>query len=89
MHGKNFPLMLLPRLDGELIESYIKELDGAIAGGNDHLVLVGLRPREVVQRVLGVKPADAVSIRRYPEKQTSVVPYHFSTTMPFGVSPRI
>jgi len=56
MNGEDLPLVLLPRLDGELVKRYIEELDGAVAGGGDELVLVRFGPGDVVEGVLGIKP---------------------------------
>ena len=40
--------MLLPSLNGELIDSAIEELDAAVSGSGEDLVLVNFRPCEVV-----------------------------------------
>lgn len=56
MNGEDLPLMLLPGLDGELVERYVEELNGAIACGNDELVLVRFGPGDVVEGVLGIEP---------------------------------
>lgn len=52
MHGEHFSLMLLPRLNGEFVKRDVKELDGAIAGGDDDLILVRFRPGKVVEGVI-------------------------------------
>ena len=48
--------MLFPALDWEVVEPYVEELDGAIASGDQDLVLVAFGPGEVVQRILRVEP---------------------------------
>ena len=48
--------MLLPRLHGELVDADVEQLDGAVAGGHEDLVLVRLGPGEVEEGVLGVEP---------------------------------
>lgn len=40
MRSKNLPLVLLPRLEGEVVESYVKQLEGTIASGHHQLILV-------------------------------------------------
>lgn len=40
VHGINLPFMLLPRLDGELIQGDIEEFDGAITSRHHDLILV-------------------------------------------------
>lgn len=56
MDGEYFPLVLLPRLDGELVQTDIEELDRAIACSYHNLVLVRFGPRKIVEGVLSVKP---------------------------------
>lgn len=56
MNGKHLPLMLLPGLHGEFVQGDVEELDGAVAGGDDALVLVRFGPAEVVEGILRVKP---------------------------------
>lgn len=56
MHGKDLPFVLLPRLYGEIVKSDIKELDGAVARRDDKLILVALRPGEVVEGILRIEP---------------------------------
>ena len=56
MDGKNFALVLLPGLHRELVEGDVEELDGTIASSDDDLILVGFGPREVVERILRIKP---------------------------------
>lgn len=57
MHGINLLLMLLPRLDGKLIKSYIKKFDGPITSGDHDLILVDFRPGDIVECILRVEPA--------------------------------
>lgn len=44
MHGEYFPLVLLPRLDGEFVKTDIEQLDGAITRRYHDLILVRLGP---------------------------------------------
>ena len=55
MNGEDFTFVLLPGLDGEVVEVRVEEFDGAVASGGDELVFVDFGPGEVVERVLGVK----------------------------------
>jgi hypothetical protein len=55
-HAKDFAIVLLPVLDGKVVECAIEELDAAVAGGGENLVLVDLGPGEVVEGVLGCEP---------------------------------
>lgn len=41
MHGEDLPVVFLPRLDGEFIETDIEKFHGTIAAGYDALILVG------------------------------------------------
>lgn len=41
--------------DGEVVDAEVEQLDRAIAAGYDQLVLVDLRPCQVVQSVVGVE----------------------------------
>ena len=56
MHSKDLPLMFLPRLYRKLIQPDIKQLYRPIARGDNQLVLMRFRPREVVKRILRVEP---------------------------------
>ena len=56
VHGVDLTLVLLPRLHGELVEADVEELHRAVAARRHELVLVQLRPRQIVQRVLRFKP---------------------------------
>lgn len=47
--------MLVEVHDGEIGHGEVEELDGAVAGGDDELVLVDLGPGEVVESVVGVE----------------------------------
>ena len=47
--------MLLPGLYRKLIDVDVKELYAAVSGADKDLVLVGLGPGGVVERILGVK----------------------------------
>jgi hypothetical protein len=58
VHRKDLTRMLLPRLHRELGEVEIEELDGTITAGGEELVLIGLGPRDVEERVLGVEPGE-------------------------------
>lgn len=44
VHGEYFPLVLLPRLDGEFVKTDIEQLDGAITRRYHDLILVRLGP---------------------------------------------
>lgn len=57
MYGEDFPLVFLPGAHGEVVEADVEQLDGAVAGGYNRLVLVRLGPRDVEERVLRVEPA--------------------------------
>ena len=61
VHGVHLALVLLPRLHGELVQADVEELDGAVPAGHHELVLVQLGPREVVERILGIEAATAMS----------------------------
>lgn len=56
VYGEDLALMLLPGLHGEFVQGDVEEFDGAVAGGDDDLVLVRFRPSQIVQGVLGVEP---------------------------------
>lgn len=56
MYCEDFSVVLFPRLNGKFIETDIEELNGAITGGDEALVLVGLGPGEIEEGVLCVKP---------------------------------
>jgi hypothetical protein len=62
VHREDFARVLLPRLDWELREGDVEQLDGAIAAGYQDLVLVRFGPRRVKERVLGVEPARQASV---------------------------
>ena len=51
--------MLLPALDGVLVERDVKELDGTITRRDKKLVLMRLGPSSVIEGVRGVVPEDA------------------------------
>lgn len=86
--GEDFALVLLPGLNGEVVDADVEELDGAIAGCDDELVFMGFGPGEIVEGVLGVEPENWVS-RVGRQRWWGARVYHFSVTMPFGVSPRM
>lgn len=88
MNGKHFTLVFLPRLNGEVIESDIEELNRAIAASDNHLVLMPFGPGKIVQRVLSVEPSSesASGIGIVVE---DCGPYHFSAITPWGVSPNM
>ena len=48
--------MLVEVHEREVRHTGVEQLDGAIAASHHKLVLVGLRPGDVVLRVVGVKP---------------------------------
>lgn len=54
--------MLLPRLDGELRDRDVEELDRAVAATNSHLVLVRFRPGCIEEGVLCVITVHVVSM---------------------------
>ena len=56
MDGEDFTIVLLPGLDGELVQADVEELDRAIAGRDEDLVLMRFGPREVEEGVLGIEP---------------------------------
>ena len=56
MYGEDLSVVLLPALYGELIQSDVEELDGAITGCYEALVLVGLGPGEIEEGILRVEP---------------------------------
>lgn len=58
--------MFLPVLDGEVVESRIEELDAAVTGRCEDLVLVDFRPGEIVEGVLRRVPT---SIQRQSERR--------------------
>lgn len=56
MDGEDFTIVLLPGLDGEFVQADVEELYRTIAGRDEDLVLVRLRPGEVEEGVLGIEP---------------------------------
>lgn len=56
MNGEHFAFMLLPGLYGEVVKSDVEELNAAVAGCDDRLILVRFRPGDVKERVLSVVP---------------------------------
>jgi hypothetical protein len=58
--AEDFAIVFLPVLDGKVVERAIEELDAAVAGGGEDLVLVNFGPGEIVERVLSCEP-DVVS----------------------------
>jgi hypothetical protein len=48
--------VLFPALYGEFVQPDVEELDGAITGCYEALVLVGLGPGEIEEGVLRVEP---------------------------------
>lgn len=56
MDSKYFSHVLFPGLNGKLIDTDVEELDGAIAGGDQDLVLVRFGPGEVEEGVLRIEP---------------------------------
>ena len=56
MYGENLSVVLFPGLNGEIVQTDVEEFDGAVAGSDKTLILVGFGPGEVVEGVLGVKP---------------------------------
>ena len=63
MHGEYFSHVLFPGLNGELIDADVEELNGAIAGSYQDLVLVRLGPGEVEEGVLRVEPLALCKLR--------------------------
>ena len=61
MHGEDFFRVLFPRLNGKLVDADVEELDGAISGCDQDLVLMRFGPGEVEEGVLRVKPWRFVS----------------------------
>ena len=61
MHGEDFSHVLFPGLHGEFVKADVEELDGAIAGGDEDLVLMRFGPGEVEEGVLRVEPWPFVS----------------------------
>ena len=55
MHTKDLPVVFLPGLYGEIVTTYIKQLDGAVPRRSQQLVLVAFRPRNIIEGVLRVK----------------------------------
>lgn len=55
--AEHFAVVLLPVLHREVIHVDIEQLDASIAGASQDLVFIDLRPREVIEGVLGGKPA--------------------------------
>ena len=88
MDGKHLALVLLPGLHGEVVQSDVEELNGAIADGDDDLVLVGFRPGEVVQGILSIEPQHMVSGNGREGACTDVT-HHFSGRIPWGVRPKM
>lgn len=54
-HGKGLTLVLVKVHDGEVGDVCVVQLDGAIAAGHQQLVLVELRPREIILGVVCVE----------------------------------
>lgn len=55
MRSKDLPLVLLPGLHGEVVEGYVKELEGTIAGSHHKLIFVDFRPGDIVESILRVE----------------------------------
>lgn len=56
VYSEDFSIMLFPALNRELVKPNVEELDGAITGRYQALVLVGLGPGEIEEGVLRVEP---------------------------------
>ena len=56
MYSEDLSIVLFPTLCWELVEPNVEELDGAITGCYETLVLVRFGPSEIEQRVLRVEP---------------------------------
>lgn len=61
--AEDLAIMFLPVLDGEVVERAVEELDAAVAGGRQDLVLVGFGPGKVVETVLGREPGEKISLK--------------------------
>lgn len=61
MHCKGLPVVTLPRLYWEFVEADVKELDCSISASDHYLILVLLRPRQIIQGILSVEPEVAMS----------------------------
>ncbi len=53
----HFPLVLVEVHDRELVDGQVEQLDGPIATGHEELVLVDLRPGEIILGVVSVEAA--------------------------------
>lgn len=53
VHTEHFTNMILPIRNREGRDLRVKQLDTSIARGHEHLIMVNLRPGQIIQRVLG------------------------------------
>lgn len=56
VHTEDFTVVFFPILDGEVIQVAIEQLNATVPRGCENLIFVDLRPRKIVERVLGGKP---------------------------------
>lgn len=63
MYSEDFSHVLFPGLNGELVKADVEELNGAITGSDEDLVLVRFRPGEVEEGVLRVEPLAFCKLR--------------------------
>jgi hypothetical protein len=56
-HRKGFPLVLVKVHNRELVDTEIEQLQRAVAAGSQELVLIDLRPGEIVKRIISVEAA--------------------------------
>lgn len=61
--------MLVVVHDWVCVDAEIEQLDGAITAGGKHLILVDLRPCQVVQCVVCVEAEEALSIIAIEERE--------------------
>lgn len=57
VHAEDFAVVLFPVLHGEVVQVAIKELHTTITRASQNLVLIDLRPRKIIEGILGGEPA--------------------------------
>lgn len=57
MHTKDLAIMFFPVLNRKVIQTAIEKLDAPITRSCEDLVLMDLRPCQIIQRVLSCEPS--------------------------------
>lgn len=61
VHSERLSLVLVKIHNREVIHTQIKQLERSISAGNDQLVLIDLRPSEIVKRIIRIEAVTTVS----------------------------